>query len=81
MELIEKGKDYFLLDNAAILKETQENKIKMKELCKIIFSLERDLSRLNELVVEIMKEYYKKEIIVYNKANNIINEEFVQDDD
>ena len=69
------------IDNGEIIKEIQTNNNQIKVLCKTIFNLEKDLSKLNDVVVEILREYYRKEISAYNKANNIINEYFDDDDD
>ena len=43
--------------------------------------LEKDFKLLNVEVVQIIKQYYKKEMILFNKTNNIINEELNEDDE
>ena len=63
------------------MKEVQDNNIRLKELSKIIFNLERDLNKLNPEVVSIMINNYKKEIKAYYISNNLIHKDLIENDE
>ena len=63
------------------MKEVQDNNIRLKELSKIIFNLERDLNKLNPEVVSIMINNNKKEIKAYYISNNLIHKDLIENDE